>query len=49
MNFCRCGRQLPCKWHDGKQEAPKRNRQVRFSGGSKYREENGQFQAIRGR
>jgi len=49
MNFCRCGRPLPCKWHNGKEEAPKKIRQVRFSGQSKYREEMGQFQAIRGR
>lgn len=43
--FCACGRLKPCKWHDGKEEKPKLKKQPRYSGDSKFRQEEGQFQA----
>lgn len=48
--FCtECGRISPCKWHFGKEIKPKKTRQVKFSGDSKFRQENGQFQSKVGR
>ena len=47
--FCACGRINPCKWHSGKEIKAKKIRQVRFSGDSKFRQDNGNFQAKVGR
>lgn len=48
--FCLvCGRINPCKHHSGKPEKIKRIRQMRFSGDSKFRQQEGQFQGKVGR
>lgn len=56
MKFCPCGRPAldygvnkeRCQKHQ-LSNLKKKERQYKFSGTSKYREEMGQFQAIRGR
>lgn len=49
-----CGMYVPdgsgrCKKHKGKENKPKNPKAGQYSGDSKWREENGQFQAKRGR
>jgi len=48
-SFCWCGRLNPCQHHEGKPQPEKKVRQKDFSGDSKFREENGQFQSKEGR
>lgn len=47
--WCHCGRIIPCKWHDGKEVKPKKERGVKFSGKSQHQKENGGFSGLRGR
>lgn len=55
IDFCECGRPFPCKYKGHKMFDSETYRKEhfkavkKFSGPSKWREENGQFQAIEGR